>query len=43
VRYVTSGFALRVAGGDVGVGVDLFDGRINDAFFEINNVGILAL
>ena len=35
VRHVAPGFALRVAGGDVGVGVDLGDGDVNHAPFKI--------
>ena len=42
VGDVAPGFALRVAGGDVGVGVDLGDGYVDDSTLEIVDVWILA-
>jgi hypothetical protein len=47
MRYITPGFALGVTGGDVGVGVDLVDGYVDNRKRPINRpkdaVGVRAL
>jgi hypothetical protein len=43
VRHVAPGLALRVAGGDVGVGVDLLRGHVDYSALKVIYIRVLLL